>query len=246
MPGVEQVNRRDLLVKLVTRSEQFRQALANRFWAELFGVGFTIPADNIGPHNPPSHPELLAKLGGQFAAHDYDVRALIRWIALSEPFALSSGEVATHDQIGAKLVFDRFPEAKETRAPVLSKLRVAQEAYASFLNQTAKGATSALVKPTTPPGAVPTELSDVDKLLATVAPEAQRLSKATVYGNYILESDMDLEQKIQHMFYATLHRAPTANERKAVDAVLKGSDVGSSKTALEYIWWALASSQEAR
>ncbi|HUG70397.1 MAG TPA: DUF1549 domain-containing protein [Pirellulaceae bacterium] len=245
--SVEKVNRRDLLAKLVTRSEQFRQAMANRFWAELFGVGFTIPADNIGPHNPPSHPELLAKLGGQFAAHDYDVRALIRWIALSEPFALSSGDVATHDQIGAKLAFDHFPQAKSTRGPVLSQLRVAQEAYASYVSQSGVNSTPARVTPTITPGVIPMELSAVDKLLATVAAEARQLSRSTVYGNYILDSDMSIEQKIQHMFFATLHRAPSASEQKAVAEVLgSSSSPGSEKTALEYIWWALASSQEAR
>lgn len=244
--SIEKVNRRDLLAKLVTRSEQFRQAMANRFWAELFGVGFTIPADNIGPHNPPSHPELLAKLGGQFAAHDFDVRALIRWIALSEPFALSSGDVATHDQIGAKLAFDHFPQAKGTRGPVLSQLRVAQEAYASYISQSGANATPARVTPTTTPGAIPMELSDVDQLLATVATEARQLSRSTVYGNYILDSDMSIEQKIQHMFFATLHRAPSASEKKAVAEVLGNSRLSSEKTALEYIWWALASSQEAR
>ena len=245
-PSVAQVNRRDLLAKFVTRGEQFRQAMANRFWAELFGVGFTIPADNIGPHNPPSHPELLAKLGGQFAAHDYDVRKLIRWIALSEPFALSSGDVATHDQIGSKLVFARFPRSNETRDPVLKRLQIAQQAYASLAITSGGSSTPARVTPTTVPGAVPAELADIDKLLATVATEARRLSKSTVYGNYILESDMRLEQKIQHMFFATLHRAPMASERKAVEVVLANGSASSSKTALEYIWWALASSQEAR
>ncbi|MDA1051881.1 MAG: DUF1549 domain-containing protein [Planctomycetota bacterium] len=245
-PLVSQVNRRDLLAKFITRSEQFRQAMANRFWAELFGVGFTIPADNIGPHNPPSHPELLAKLGGQFAAHDYDVRALIRWIVLSEPFALSTGDVATDDQIGARLAFDRFPQPRTDTEPVLKRLQVARQAYASIASNTGTNSTPARVAPTTIPGAVPTELNDVDKLLATVATEARRLSKATVYGNYILESDMSREQKVRHMFYATLHRAPTASEQKAVEEVLANDGTTSVETALEYIWWALAASQEAR
>lgn len=244
-PSVAKVNRRELLARFVTRSEQFRQAMANRFWAELFGVGFTIPADNIGPHNPPSHPELLAKLGGQFAAHDYDVRALIRWIALSEPFALSSGDVATHDQIGAKLAFDRFPQVREHRGPVLNQLRVAQEAYASFVSKSGANSTPARLAPTTP-GAAPMELDDINKLLLTVATEASRLSKSTVYGNYILESEMSIEQKIQHMFYATLHRAPSASEQKAVADVIANSTNPADKTVLEYVWWALASSQESR
>ncbi|MBC8350712.1 MAG: DUF1549 domain-containing protein [Planctomycetes bacterium] len=240
------VDRRTVFAEFVTRSEQFRQAMANRFWAELFGVGFTIPVDNIGPHNPPSHPELLAKLGGQFAAHNYDVRALIRWIALSEPFALSAGDVATHDQLGAALVFDRFPNSKDTQEPLLKRLQIAQVAYAGMKEKFGVGATPARLNPTADPTTISTELSDVDKLLATVYSETRRLSKSTVYGNYILESKMSREHKIQHMFFATLHRAPSASELKAVGEVLANSTSTSDDTALEYIWWALASSSEAR
>ncbi|MCA9143176.1 MAG: DUF1549 domain-containing protein [Planctomycetaceae bacterium] len=245
-PSVEKLNRRDLLARMVTRSEQFRQAMANRFWAELFGVGFTIPADNMGPHNPPSHPELLAKLGGQFAAHDYDVRALIRWIVLSEPFALSEGDVATYNQIGASLAFNCFPPPRDLSEPVLKRLQIAQQAYASVLKQSSGGATSAVIKATTVPGTVPLELTEVDKLLAAVATQASHLSKSTVYGNNILESNLSIDQKIQHMFFATLHRAPTVSEQRAVAEVLAKTKDGADRTALEYIWWALASSREAR
>ena len=242
-PKVEKVNRRELLANLITKSEQFRQAMANRFWAELFGVGFTIPTDNIGPHNPPSHPELLAKLGGQFAAHDYDVRELLRWIVLSQPFALSSGEIANYDQLGSSLVFDRFPQATGSNEPVMKRLQVAHQAYASTQRYVGELAS---VKATTVPGLVPPELSDVDDILATVATEAIRMSKSTVYGNNILESDLNIDQKIQHMFYATLHRPPTANEQQAVADILSNSVSGSDEAALKYVWWALAASEEAR
>ena len=243
---ITDVHRRELLSKFVTRSERFRQAMANRFWAELFGVGFTIPADNIGPHNPPSHPVLLAKLGDQFAAHDYDVRSLIRWIVLSEPFALSAGDIAAHDQIAAKITFDRFPEARDRRWPLMKRLQVARDAYAELKKGLVNGARSANVGVTPDPGAVPKQLADVDDKLAAVHVDARRLSKATVYGNNILESDLSLEQKIQHIFFATLHRAPTANEQKSVLDVLANSASNSDESALEYIWWALASSLEAR
>src|SRR6266496_345654 len=44
----------------------------------------------MGPHNPPSHPELLAKLAEDFATHSRDLKQLVRWIVLSEPYGLSS------------------------------------------------------------------------------------------------------------------------------------------------------------
>ena len=41
----------------------------------------------MGPHNPPTHPELLDKLAGELRTHSYDLKQLIRWIVLSEPYA---------------------------------------------------------------------------------------------------------------------------------------------------------------
>ena len=38
------------------------QAIVNRMWGHFLGYGFTKPIDDMGPHNPPSHPELLTKL----------------------------------------------------------------------------------------------------------------------------------------------------------------------------------------
>ena len=64
--------------------------MVNRVWSWLFGYGFTQPVDDMGPHNPPSHPELLDRLAEELAAHDFNTKGLVRWIVLSEPFGLSS------------------------------------------------------------------------------------------------------------------------------------------------------------
>ncbi len=87
---VGQVNRRRELARLVVSSPLFRQAVVNRLWAMLLGYGFTRPVDDLGPHNLPSHPELLDQLSRAFAASGYDLRRLMGWIVLSRPYGLSS------------------------------------------------------------------------------------------------------------------------------------------------------------
>ena len=62
----------------------------NRVWGQLFGYGFTKPVDDMGPHNHASHPELLKYLAGQFREAGYDNKRLIRWIAASEAYNLTS------------------------------------------------------------------------------------------------------------------------------------------------------------
>ncbi len=84
------VDRRTELAKLVVKSDYLGQAIVNRMWGHFLGYGFTKPVDDFGPHNPPSHPELLEQLGKEFTRHGYDLPRLIRWITLSEAYGLSS------------------------------------------------------------------------------------------------------------------------------------------------------------
>ncbi|MCA8988248.1 MAG: DUF1549 domain-containing protein [Planctomycetaceae bacterium] len=89
-------SRRQKLGELLVEGDEplVAQAFVNRVWAHLFGYGFTAPVDDLGPHNPPSHPELFATLTRSFVASGYDITRLYRWIALSDAYHLSS---STHD-----------------------------------------------------------------------------------------------------------------------------------------------------
>src|SRR5207248_6505805 len=81
---IADVNRREELARLVVKSEYFSQAIVNRMWSHFLGYGFTRPVDDMGPHNAPSHPEVLERLSREFVAHNYNLQKLYRWIVLSE------------------------------------------------------------------------------------------------------------------------------------------------------------------
>ncbi|HEX3869196.1 MAG TPA: DUF1549 and DUF1553 domain-containing protein [Pirellulales bacterium] len=87
---LKDVDRRTELARFVVKSDYLGRAIVNRLWGHFLGYGFTKPVDDFGPHNPPSHPELLDQLGVEFSRHGYDLKRLIRWIALSEAYGLSS------------------------------------------------------------------------------------------------------------------------------------------------------------
>jgi len=55
------VNRRQELAALIKASPLFPVAIVNRMWGHFLGYGFTRPVDDLGDHNPPSHPELLSR-----------------------------------------------------------------------------------------------------------------------------------------------------------------------------------------
>ncbi|MBM3787120.1 MAG: DUF1553 domain-containing protein [Acidobacteria bacterium] len=89
--------------KILTGHPQFARASVNRFWAEMMGVGIVDPPEEFDlfrqdPANPPpapwtlqpSHPELLNALAEDFVKHNYDLRYLLRTIAKSSAYQLSS------------------------------------------------------------------------------------------------------------------------------------------------------------
>ena len=87
----------------MTGDFQFARATVNYIWAQLFGRGIVDPPDQFDParldaKNPPpapwtlqpSNPELLDGLAKQFVSSGYDVKALLRTIAASDTYQLSS------------------------------------------------------------------------------------------------------------------------------------------------------------
>lgn len=60
--------------------------LSNRVWAELMGRGIVTPVDDIKSDNPPSNPALLDELSRHLLASNYDMRALIAAVVMSEAY----------------------------------------------------------------------------------------------------------------------------------------------------------------
>ena len=52
---------------MMLASRELERAAVNRMWAHFLGYGFTKPIDDMGPHNPASHPELLEELARRSA-----------------------------------------------------------------------------------------------------------------------------------------------------------------------------------
>jgi hypothetical protein len=83
---------REPLAEWITSPENhfFAQTMANRVWADLMGRGLVEPVDDLRATNPPSNPELLQALGDHFRDNGFDIKALVRAIATSKAYGLSS------------------------------------------------------------------------------------------------------------------------------------------------------------
>ncbi|MBP90339.1 MAG: hypothetical protein CMJ64_27145 [Planctomycetaceae bacterium] len=251
---VAEVNRREELAKLIVSSRLFRQAMVNRSWSEVFGAGFTTPVDDLGPHNPASHPELLSELGDQFAAHDYDVRKLIEWMVLSEPFGLAPETESAERAIGTQELFASFPVLSRPQEPLEATLMVAANLHEEHSQLPIGVPAVARITPTTP-GALPTDISEVDRVLSATRSEVHQASDNSLFGQIILGSKLSTDQKIQHMFFATVHRPPTKRELETINKLLEEplakvaeqpANTRAVDDALRYIWWALSNSRDAR
>ncbi len=93
----------------------FRQNIANRMWAMMMGRGFVEPVDMWHAANPPSHPELLKLLADSLHEHGYDLRFLLRELALTNTYQRSSrcpqgAEGVNEDRFAVALLKPLSPE----------------------------------------------------------------------------------------------------------------------------------------
>jgi Protein of unknown function (DUF1549)/Protein of unknown function (DUF1553) len=86
--AVPKFSRRVKLASLTTggTNRAFNQNIANRLWAVMMGRGLVHPVDLHHPSNPPSHPELLNLLAGELVTTGFNVRSLLREIALTKVY----------------------------------------------------------------------------------------------------------------------------------------------------------------
>ena len=91
-PGVPRFSPLSILADQVARPDNaaFARNMANRLWFAMLGRGLVHPLDLHHPENPPSHPELLELLAGEFAAHGFDIRWLLSELALTRAYQRSS------------------------------------------------------------------------------------------------------------------------------------------------------------
>jgi hypothetical protein len=68
----------------------FARSFVNRMWFVMMGRGLVHPLDQHHSDNEPSHPELLELLTDEFVAHKFDIRWLLRELALSQTYQRSS------------------------------------------------------------------------------------------------------------------------------------------------------------
>lgn len=247
---VNEVDRRLELAKLVTKHENFGKAFMNRMWGHFLGYGFTKPVDDMGPHNPVSHPELLDRLGQEFAARGHNVREAIKWITLSEAYSLSSRSTPRNKKddpsLGEKPMFSHFyirqMQAEELYESLLAATRADQEGTpeeraakkAMWLSQfTVTFGNDEGDEATTFDGTIP-------QVLMLMNGDLTKTALTSAFMQQLSASNGSLKDKVDYLYMATLARKPSSREA-ALALNAKGAN---PQDVLQDVFWALLNSNE--
>lgn len=255
---VERVNRRHELARMIAESPQLPRTIVNRMWGHFFGYGFTKPVDDMGPHNRASHGDLLDKLATDFAEYGFNMKQLMKWYVLSEPYSLSSEMVASNTSddptLGVKPMFSHFYMRQMSAEQLYESLLVATQADKSaasyeqreqqktrWLQQFSVAfGTDENDEATTFNGTIPQTLMMWNGELIQ-----QAIGDGTGSLLYQLGWDAKLsdQQKIEQLYWTALSRRPTRAEMGLAQQVWR-SHGGDTMAAMQDIYWAMLNTNE--
>ena len=265
------VNRREELATLIAESPEFPMALVNREWGRLFGSGFTKPVEDMGPHNPPTHPELLAELANAFRDSGYDLDRLTRWIIMSDPYALDSRPTRSNDEDepsqGVSPLFSRFYLRQMTAEQIYDSLITATQADQAVSEENRDRARQRWLRQFTTAfgndengeatsfnGSIPQALAMMNSDLmrqATAIKWSTKQGSSMSYGKdeqgFLSEIAEDRSltnaDRVKKLYLAAFARFPTRSELALCNKMLVARE-GNAAEALRDIWWALLNSNE--
>ena len=241
----------------------FAKAMANWTWAQFFGKGIVDPPDDLSAANPPVHPELLDALAEHFAASGFDLQELIRAIASSAAYAADSRPVP--ENAGDRRMFSHAlprPLTAHQMVDAISRATNVPERFADLGRQGRRKAIE-VFDPGTPSEILDTfgrcaRLDGCSPVAAPTLSLAQSL--LLIGGDSVDDKVMDLNgylanllalepppspaEVVEFLYYRTLCRPPTTEERKHWSGLLSEAGPVGLREAAEDLFWALLNSRE--
>jgi len=249
-------NRREKLAELMINSPYFTRSIANRTWGHFLGYGFTSPVDDLGPHNIPSHPELLEYLSEEFRKSNFDLRQLMTWIVLSRAYGLSSQRNSYNQKddplLGESPKFSHFyirqMEAEQLYESLLVATEVAKTgSYQEQESQKARWMAQFVSAFGNDEGEESTSFNGtIPQILMMFNGDLVRNATSTGKGtliNRLAYSNLNDAKKIDHLFLAGLSRTPNSKE-KNIAGVLFKTHAKDQKEALRDMWWVILNTNE--
>lgn len=253
---VADVVRRQELGHLMLKSENLDKMIASRMWSLFLGYGFTKPIDDLGPHNPPSHPELLEQLGKAFRESSYDLKQLITWITLSRPYQLSATLGPNNEiddpSIGETPKFSRFylrqMSAEQLYQSLVSLTQAAAAgSYEQQEQERRRWLEQFVVAFGTDEGDEATTFNgSIPQALMLFNGDLTKKATTTAEGGFIdrlSTSGRSPRDRLTQLFMTGLARRPTRSEMNIASKLLVARKY-NEKEMLQDMWWAILNSNE--
>jgi hypothetical protein len=254
-PQWTKASSRETLADWMTSKQNiyFARAAVNRVWSQFFGVGLVDPVDDIGDENVPSHPELLDELAKEFAAHDFDLKFIVRAITTSRAYNLAStGGSPGHDD---PRLFARMPLRGMSPEQLFDSLVTAtgyKEApsgpnvFLDNLNSNrAKFLEKFKVEDDKPIDRQTSMLQALTMMNGKIVEEVTSTKRGRALSAVVDAPFLDTAEKVEALYLVALSRQPTPEESsRMVEYVTKGGATDEPKKALADAFWALINSAE--
>jgi len=258
---------RTAYARILTAHPQFARATVNYIWKEMFGLGIVEPTNNIDINKlstQATHPALLEQLTTEFINNKYDLRWLIRTMAVSNAYQLSARYTATTWNEAWTPYFARHLPHRLIAEEILDALATATSVPMVFSITPTGTVPQAMRLPDTLEGGgangrfldnfgrgnrddEPRETdSSIVQALAMmndgtmVLPRIRRTNTASTVAKALAASS-DPATITDTLYLATLSRYPTDSERAAAVAYLRSGTLGQKTEDLQ---WALLNSLE--
>jgi len=253
---VSDVNRREELGRMMLGSENLDKMAVNRMWSMFLGFGFTKPVDDLGPHNPASHPELLSKLAAEFRKSSYDLKQLITWITLSRSYNLASVLGSNNEiddpSIGEMPKFSRFYLRQMSAEQLYQSLVIVTDAssqgsYEEQERERNRWLQQFVVAFGTDEGDEATTFNgSIPQALMLFNGDLTKKAISTANGGFIdrlTKTGKSPRDRVNDLFITGLARRPSRNEMTIANKLLFARK-GNEKEMLQDMWWAILNSNE--
>lgn len=257
--GLSDLERRETFSKYLTspKNEWFSKAMVNRMWAEMTGEGFYMPIDDMGPDRDASFPEVLDLLASQFASNGYDIRWLIKTIALTEtyqrqiqapsdefsgvPFASATPTRLRGDQLYSSIMTVLGGENAQPRS-MSRQMGAGAGMYARARSPRDQFAVLFGFDPSTPQADLTGNVPQALFMMNSPQLASQINARGFTRLAGLLRRFRNNEDALIELYLMVLSREPSDREMKIAEEYL--TEVGNREEAFEDLMWSLLNSSE--